>query len=93
MRSNIDQEISEEYFTMRTKPMEQNKGQVSHMIAFEDKIQSDALICSNQFSQTWMILKMLKSSSYAGSGTNVEKKNISSKCGNLKTPEINDVCG
>lgn len=35
--SNIDQEISEGYFTMRTKPMDQ----VSHMIAFED--QSDAI--------------------------------------------------
>ncbi|KAJ4900112.1 embryo defective 1703 [Raphanus sativus] len=41
MRSNIDQEISEGYFTMRTEPMEQNKGEVSHMIAFED--QSDAI--------------------------------------------------
>lgn len=40
MRSNIDQEVSEGYFTMRTEPMEQNKDQVSHMIAFED--QSDA---------------------------------------------------
>ncbi|KAF8049413.1 hypothetical protein N665_2220s0011 [Sinapis alba] len=41
MRSNVDQEISEGYFTMRTEPMEQNKDQVSHMIAFED--QSDAI--------------------------------------------------
>ncbi|RID72569.1 hypothetical protein BRARA_C04458 [Brassica rapa] len=41
MRSNIDQEVSEGYFTMRTEPMEQNKDQVSHMIAFED--QSDAI--------------------------------------------------
>ncbi|KAF3597360.1 hypothetical protein DY000_02026605 [Brassica cretica] len=40
MRSSIDQEVSEGYFTMRTEPMEQNKGQVSHMIAFED--QTDA---------------------------------------------------
>ncbi|KAG7542731.1 hypothetical protein ISN45_Aa07g026880 [Arabidopsis thaliana x Arabidopsis arenosa] len=40
MRSNIDQDISEGYFTLRTKSMEQNEGQVSHMIAFED--QSDA---------------------------------------------------
>ncbi|KAG2263357.1 hypothetical protein Bca52824_070436 [Brassica carinata] len=40
MRSNIDQEVSEGYFTMRTEPMEQNKDQVSHLIAFED--QSDA---------------------------------------------------
>ncbi|ESQ55894.1 hypothetical protein EUTSA_v10025032mg [Eutrema salsugineum] len=41
MRSNIDQEITEGYFTMRTESMEQNEGQVSHMIAFED--QSDAI--------------------------------------------------
>ncbi|CAH8324205.1 unnamed protein product [Eruca vesicaria subsp. sativa] len=41
MRSNIDQEVSEGYFTMRTESMERNKGQVSHMIAFED--QSDAV--------------------------------------------------
>jgi len=40
MRSNIDQDISEGYFTLRTESMEQNEGQVSHMIAFED--QSDA---------------------------------------------------
>ncbi|EOA16466.1 hypothetical protein CARUB_v10004620mg [Capsella rubella] len=40
MRSKIDQDISEGYFTLRTKSMEQNEGQVSHMIAFED--QSDA---------------------------------------------------
>ncbi|CAH2078965.1 unnamed protein product [Thlaspi arvense] len=41
MRSNIDQEISEGYFTIRTESMEQKEGQVSHMIAFED--QSDAI--------------------------------------------------
>lgn len=41
MRSSIDQEVSEGYFTMRTEPMEQNKAEVSHMIAFED--QSDAI--------------------------------------------------
>ncbi|CAN7080993.1 unnamed protein product [Brassica oleracea var. botrytis] len=40
MRSSIDQEVSEGYFTMRTESMEQNKDQVSHMIAFED--QTDA---------------------------------------------------
>ncbi|KAJ0231155.1 ABC subfamily C protein [Hirschfeldia incana] len=40
MRSSIDQEVSEGYFTMRTELMEQNKDQVSHMIVFED--QSDA---------------------------------------------------
>lgn len=40
MRSNIDQDISEGYFTLRTESIEQNEGQVSHMIAFED--QSDA---------------------------------------------------
>ncbi|EFH46466.1 hypothetical protein ARALYDRAFT_493302 [Arabidopsis lyrata subsp. lyrata] len=40
MRSNIDQDISEGFFTLRTESMEQNEGQVSYMIAFED--QSDA---------------------------------------------------
>ncbi|KAG7547412.1 hypothetical protein ISN44_As12g026560 [Arabidopsis suecica] len=40
MRSNIDEDISEGYFTLRSESMEQNEGQVSHMIAFED--QSDA---------------------------------------------------
>ncbi|XP_010434915.1 PREDICTED: uncharacterized protein LOC104718808 [Camelina sativa] len=40
MRSRIDQDISEGYFTLRTESMEQNEGQISHMIAFED--QSDA---------------------------------------------------
>lgn len=40
MRSNTDQDISEGYFTLRTESMEQNEGQVSYMIAFED--QSDA---------------------------------------------------
>lgn len=40
MRSNIDQEISEGYFTLRTVSMEQNEDQVSHIIAFED--QNDA---------------------------------------------------
>ncbi|VVB00987.1 unnamed protein product [Arabis nemorensis] len=40
MRSNIDEEISEGYFTLRTESMEQNGDQVSHIIAFED--QNDA---------------------------------------------------
>ncbi|KAL1220533.1 hypothetical protein V5N11_003242 [Cardamine amara subsp. amara] len=40
MRSNIDQDISEGYFTLRTESLEQNEGQVSYMVAFED--QSDA---------------------------------------------------
>ncbi|XP_010449884.1 PREDICTED: uncharacterized protein LOC104732055 [Camelina sativa] len=40
MRSKIDQDISEGYFTLRSESMEQNEGQISHMIAFED--QSDA---------------------------------------------------
>uniref|UniRef100_A0A1J3I596 Uncharacterized protein n=1 Tax=Noccaea caerulescens TaxID=107243 RepID=A0A1J3I596_NOCCA len=41
MRSRIDQEISEGYFTIRTESMEQKEGEVSHVIAFED--QSDAI--------------------------------------------------
>lgn len=40
MRSNLDKEISEGYFTLRTESMEQNGDQVSHIIAFED--QNDA---------------------------------------------------
>ncbi|KFK44978.1 hypothetical protein AALP_AA1G328300 [Arabis alpina] len=40
MRSSIDEEISEGYFTLRTESMEQNEDQVSHIIAFED--QNDA---------------------------------------------------
>lgn len=41
MRSRINQEISEGYFTIRTESMEQKEGEVSHVIAFED--QSDAI--------------------------------------------------
>ncbi|CAN8324657.1 unnamed protein product [Cochlearia groenlandica] len=40
MRSNIDQEISEGYFTLRTGSAEGKDGQVSHIVAFED--QNDA---------------------------------------------------
>ncbi|CAA7057566.1 unnamed protein product [Microthlaspi erraticum] len=41
MRSRIDQDISEGYFTIRTESVEQKEGEVSHMVAFED--QSDAI--------------------------------------------------